>query len=446
VTVVTDKHTRFRSGAMASRFPFSLAVRHSPTPLDVYLWLVFTAGVAVVALLLPSAITDLQDTTPVFWVLAACALPAEIIRFEVVDFKGEGRNQVTLSRPYVLAMLILWGAPLTVVVFVVAGVTSDLIVRRPAIRVAFNAGQYALCIAAAGAIYTALGGQHSSSFTLTRALAVLAAMITLAVVNRGLVRVAVALHEHQPLTLGYLLLSFTAGLTDLLEIAVQLSVVLVALLVAQRSLLPLLLALPAVPLYVAGRTTQRVVALRMRRHGRADEFADLERRREAVLRMVELQLAGLAADLHDGPVQEFQRLATQIHMAKASITAGNPEAAGLLQQLEERVRAETRSLRRVVTELRPPVLSRLGLAGALTHLGKEFEATSGIVCTVQAGAVEGLPEELEVVLYRVTQEALANVGQHAHASHVQVTMASSNGAVQLQIHDDGTGFDPDLVR
>jgi signal transduction histidine kinase len=410
-------------------------------PLETYVAVVVLAGLLACAWSLHDPAAAFQHTDGTFWLLVGCLLPAELIRVPA-SYQG-GAAQLTMSRPFILALLIGWGARPLVSVLVVASVVSDLIHRKPARRICFNAGQYALFISAADAVYAGLGGQRP--FALAQLPAFLAAGATYYIVNRLLVRVAVALHHQHPLAIGYLLRG-TVEL-ELVEGAVQLIVVLVALLVAEdRPVLPVMLALPALPLVAVGRLAEQVQALMARRRGRASELTDLEARRAELLRTAELYLARLAADLHDGPVQRFQQLRTQIQMIQASIATGSPDAARLLRQVEDEVTAEAKSLRVMITELRPPVLSRLGLAGAITHLAREFEATCGITCVVNATAVEGLSEELEVVLYRVTQEALANAGQHAHASHVQVTVARHDGVVRLEVRDDGTGFDPAVVQ
>ena len=430
---------------MASQFqlPFSRPRRSATTP-DSYVAAVIVAGVLVCGFLARGAVAAFRDADLTFWVLAACVFPAEILRFKL--WRRGTTQDVTMSRAFAFALLTGWGAPVTVVVFVIASVVSDLNSRRtdhkPLVRIPFNAAQYALSIAAAGAVYTMLGGQ--GSVNVGQLPAFLAAAVVLIMVNRLLVRVVIALHEQQPLTIGNLL---AAAQIELVEGAIQCGVVLIALAVAgHRLILPAVLALPAVPMYVAGRAADRAEALMARRQGLGgDELADLKQRHKAVLRTVELQLANLAADYHDGPVQLLQQLVTQIQMVKASIATGRPDAAQLLHEVEERVTGELRTQRLMVAELRPPVLARQGLAGALTRLAQKVQTTSEIVCVVHAGPVEGLSEELEVVLYRVAQEALTNVVKHACASHVQVTVAVHEGAVRLQIHDDGGGFDPQGV-
>ena len=242
---------------MASQFrlPFSRA-RHSTTSsLDGYMILVALVGLGLCTILLPHALGDLADVDLSFWVLAACVLPAEVIRIPV--WRRGAVNQITMSRPFALALLIGWGTPLTIVVFVVASIASDVIYRKPALRIPFNAGQYALSIGAAGAVYQALGGRPS--LTLAQVPAFITAAVVLMLVNRLLVRIAVALYEHKTITISYLLLE---AQVELVEGGVQFSIVLVALLVADhRLVLPVVLALPAVPIFVAGRAAERAEEL-----------------------------------------------------------------------------------------------------------------------------------------------------------------------------------------
>jgi signal transduction histidine kinase len=95
-----------------------------------------------------------------------------------------------------------------------------------------------------------------------------------------------------------------------------------------------------------------------------------------------------------------------------------------------------------MAELRPAVLDEQGLEVALHNQVRAFEATSGVACAISTGLHSRLEPDLETVLYRVTQETLNNIGKHAGASRVTVSLAAENGSVHLRINDDGVGFDP----
>ena len=98
-----------------------------------------------------------------------------------------------------------------------------------------------------------------------------------------------------------------------------------------------------------------------------------------------------------------------------------------------------------MAELRPAVLDEQGLEVALHNQVRVFEATSGVACAISTGLQGRLEPDLETVLYRVTQETLNNVGEHAGASRVTVSLAAENGSVHLRINDDGVGFAPAAV-
>jgi len=169
-----------------------------------------------------------------------------------------------------------------------------------------------------------------------------------------------------------------------------------------------------------------------------------ERKRtsQTVLRVAEEERTRLAAELHDGPVQRLSSLLYKLGLARLDVKAGELDGAdGLLGELETGLSVEIASLRRLMSQLRPPVLDQLGMARALGSQAEAFQDTSGVACTVHADPAATLTRERETVLYRVTQEALANVAKHAHAARVWVALEADNGLIRLRIRDDGTGFD-----
>ena len=107
---------------------------------------------------------------------------------------------------------------------------------------------------------------------------------------------------------------------------------------------------------------------------------------------------------------------------------------------QDAVRAGLEEVRQVAQRLRPGVLADLGLRSALSSLGSEFSRSSGIPVTWELD--DELPElsgEVELVLYRVAQEALTNVARHAHATRVDFALTSSARGLTLRILDDGLG-------
>ena len=122
-----------------------------------------------------------------------------------------------------------------------------------------------------------------------------------------------------------------------------------------------------------------------------------------------------------------------------------PESATREQQILEDVTGLAENmmsgLRRVIADLRPPVLDDLGLVPALRRLGSDLQERAGVAVTVQADEMSGrLPPSVEITLFRVAQEALTNIGKHAHARQARILLRREPGQVTLRISDDGQGL------
>jgi signal transduction histidine kinase len=201
---------------------------------------------------------------------------------------------------------------------------------------------------------------------------------------------------------------------------------------------------------IAGGSVVLFLLALARMGGLAGEVAlQSERKRvmQTVLRATEQERLRLAADLHDGPVQELTALRYSLSRARTRVQRGqHEEAESLLAGLEVDLSTGIGGLRRLMSELRPAVLDEQGLEAALRNQARAFEAANGVSCDIHSVLEARLAPELETVLYRVTQESLTNIGKHARASRVTVSLASEQDGVRLSIHDDGVGFDPLAAR
>jgi signal transduction histidine kinase len=200
-----------------------------------------------------------------------------------------------------------------------------------------------------------------------------------------------------------------------------------------------------VPVIAGGSAVLFLLAL-ARMSGLAGEVALQQERKRAmqsVLRVTEAERSRLAAELHDGPVQQLTALLYGLELARHHVRRDSAVAADeLLASLEEKATGEINELRRLMTQLRPPVLDELGLVSALRNQGRSFESASGVRCAIDTESELRLAPELETVLYRVAQESLTNVSKHANASKVNISLAAVDGHVRLLIRDDGVGFNP----
>jgi signal transduction histidine kinase len=182
--------------------------------------------------------------------------------------------------------------------------------------------------------------------------------------------------------------------------------------------------------------------------GMARDIAVQHERRRAAIQVVQAgdqERTKLAADLHDGPVQQVAMLSYTAHLARMQLGKGNLRRADeMLEELQRDLESQVRDLRHIMTALRPPVLERQGLAAALQQHVEQFQSEHKIAADlIIERPSDDLASEVETVLYRITQEALSNVRKHAGANHAWVTMdATDDGRVRLRVRDNGVGFDP----
>jgi signal transduction histidine kinase len=162
-----------------------------------------------------------------------------------------------------------------------------------------------------------------------------------------------------------------------------------------------------------------------------------------ILSVAERQRSGMAAELHDGPIQALTRLGILLERGRLRLRRGQvEEGLDLLTDAQVALADEVQALRRIMATLRPPVLEERGLVSALCDYVEVVREQAGISCTLSARLPERLPEDQEIVLYRVAQEALTNVARHSKASSARVELIETAGKVVLEVHDDGIGFDP----
>jgi two-component system sensor histidine kinase UhpB len=145
----------------------------------------------------------------------------------------------------------------------------------------------------------------------------------------------------------------------------------------------------------------------------------------------------IAQELHD---QIGQSLTVVLLGLKQVEQRAPAELVPELEVVRESARAGLDDVRRVARQLRPGVLEDLGLHSALTGLATDFTTASGVA--VQRTFSPGLPElpaDVELVIYRVAQEALTNTARHANATRVELSLLRSGARIVLEVVDDGAG-------
>jgi signal transduction histidine kinase/ligand-binding sensor domain-containing protein len=155
----------------------------------------------------------------------------------------------------------------------------------------------------------------------------------------------------------------------------------------------------------------------------------------------------LARELHDSATQSLYSAALFSEAGKELAAVGDLESAQhYLSRVSEVVHQALKDMRLLVFELRPPVLEKEGLVGALQRRLDAVEKRAGMEARLISDALPPLPDEVVDGLYRIAQEALNNVLKHAEADAVTVTVRSGGDTVTLEVVDNGQGFDLDEAR
>ncbi|OWK44538.1 histidine kinase [Fimbriiglobus ruber] len=155
----------------------------------------------------------------------------------------------------------------------------------------------------------------------------------------------------------------------------------------------------------------------------------------------------IARELHDGIGQEVVSLALGLSAAAEAAPPG--EDRDRLEKLRQGAAETLEEIRRMAQGLRPMVLDDLGLVAALERLTDGFTRLHGVRAEVVVAAPpsDRLPREVESAVYRIVQEAMANVAKHARARTADVTLEVADRCVRVSVTDDGDGFAiPDRPR
>jgi len=154
----------------------------------------------------------------------------------------------------------------------------------------------------------------------------------------------------------------------------------------------------------------------------------------------------VAADIHDGPVQELAGVGYALSALRPSVP---PERQSTLDHLSVAVRRAVQSLRRLMVDVYPPDLSGPGLGDAIATMTHPL-AEQGVDVSIDCTPLPQVSSDVAAVLYRTAKEAVTNVDRHAQAGRLWVTLEATEldgqPAVRLEVADDGVGFLPDAVN
>lgn len=173
----------------------------------------------------------------------------------------------------------------------------------------------------------------------------------------------------------------------------------------------------------------------------------LERLSRALLRIQEDERRRLARELHDSVSQNLTALNVNLHLIETQMTGKVDERVCDQLRAAQRFLTEIMGRIRVVTtDLRPTALDFYGLATALKTFVDSFAGRTNLLTELKIDpALPRLTPEIEIELFRITQEALTNVLKHARATHVVVSLSVAGRHIRLTIADNGVGFKPELL-
>ncbi len=192
------------------------------------------------------------------------------------------------------------------------------------------------------------------------------------------------------------------------------------------------LALLLLPLaWSLARRLQREHAAREALLRRALDASELERRR-------------IAADLHDGILQDLTGAAFAISAVGERLSGDENGSKTRVEQAAATCRSAVRQLRSMMVEIYPPRLHEEGLESALADLLTPLEERA-IETKLEVAQGLRLAGGTEALLFRTAQEALRNVAAHSGASHVEVRVDATDEIASLSVTDDGSGFSADEV-
>jgi len=150
----------------------------------------------------------------------------------------------------------------------------------------------------------------------------------------------------------------------------------------------------------------------------------------------------LARDLHDSAKQKAFAALAQLGTADGIVTHNLPAGREHLKEAENLVYEVIQELTFLIQEMYPLALKEKGLINALREYVFEWENRTDIRVNLKVTQETRLPLNVEQALYRIVQEALANVARHSQAGRVELALEFAATGVTLVISDDGHGFDP----
>jgi PAS domain S-box-containing protein len=161
-----------------------------------------------------------------------------------------------------------------------------------------------------------------------------------------------------------------------------------------------------------------------------------------LLTVQEIERRRLSLELHDDLGQALTFLKLQLGSMGRKLRKDQGVIMEEVESTQDYVDQVIENIRRLSRELSPSALEDLGLSASLRSMAEDFATHSGIETSVDMAEVDDLfPRESQILIYRIFQESLTNIGKHAEARHVSLAIERGESEVTMVVEDDGRGFD-----
>ncbi|MFH1851828.1 MAG: PAS domain-containing sensor histidine kinase [Candidatus Neomarinimicrobiota bacterium] len=161
-----------------------------------------------------------------------------------------------------------------------------------------------------------------------------------------------------------------------------------------------------------------------------------------VIRAQEKERKRISRELHDEIGQAMTAISFNLQIIQQISGKHGPALWQQVRDCQKLVQDTAQNIHRFSFELRPSLLDDMGLLPAIKAHARRYSERTGIEVTIQNDeAIENTAPEIKTVLYRVFQEGLNNIAKHARADRVTVILRLTDGAIDLKINDNGTGFE-----
>ena len=172
----------------------------------------------------------------------------------------------------------------------------------------------------------------------------------------------------------------------------------------------------------------------------AQREEQVRRLAEHMLHVEEIERRRISRELHDEAGQSLLCIRLQMELIEQALPEKQGEWRAKLREARDLTERTILEMRRLIAALSPAVLEQLGLGAALRQLVNRFQRLHPCRVRLQLSKMGALPQQLEIISYRLVQECFNNIGKHSAATHVNISLSSADGMLKLSVEDNGVGF------